>query len=149
TLPTVPTVACRSSPERTTCGRRRHATTRWSSGSTLGVRSWTCRPQRTAPMKAEEADIPEPPKPRRRRNVAVIGFPDQKDENRARAEWPFEIALIYLDACLVDDTFQRPPQRVFVKFLIEAFDETLVGCIAVNERKNGFLSILDGQQRYL
>lgn len=100
-------------------------------------------------MATENMEIPEPPKPRKRRNVAVIGFPDVKDENRAKAEWPFEIALIYLDACLVDDTFQRPPQRVFINFLIEEFDETLVGCIAVNERKNGFLSILDGQQRFL
>ena len=101
-------------------------------------------------MSAEGAAIPEKKVPRvRKRNVAVIGFPDVKDENRAKAEWPYEVALIYLDACLVDDTFQRPPQRVFVQFLIENFDETLVGVISVNERKNGFLSILDGQQRFL
>jgi hypothetical protein len=85
----------------------------------------------------------------KRANIAPIGFPDVKHENRAKAEWPYEIALIYLDACVIDDTYQRPEQKVFVKDMIEHFDETLVGCIAINERKNGRLAILDGQQRYL
>jgi hypothetical protein len=85
----------------------------------------------------------------KRANIAPIGFPDTVHENRARAEWPFEIALIYLDACIIDDTYQRPAQQVFVQQMIENFDETLVGCISINERKNGKLAILDGQQRYL
>lgn len=81
--------------------------------------------------------------------VATVHFEDEKDLNRARAEWPYEQALIYLDACIVDDTYQRPGQTSFVRSLVENFDETLVGSLAVNERKNKRLAILDGQQRFL
>lgn len=79
--------------------------------------------------------------------VILASLPEQQ-ENRAKAEWPFEVGLTYLADMIVDDEYQRPPHHQFIAEGASHFDETLVGCIDVNRRTNGQLAILDGQQRF-
>lgn len=79
---------------------------------------------------------------------AVLAALPQTEASKASAEWPFNVGLVYLADMLVDDEYQRPPALQFIAEGAATFDETLVGCLDVNERKNGSLAILDGQQRY-
>lgn len=80
---------------------------------------------------------------------APDGEPGQGDLPASEAgEWPFEVELLDLSELIVDHTYQRPVEERFVKGMAAHFDETLVGCLDVSDRRDGTYAILDGQQRY-
>lgn len=63
-------------------------------------------------------------------------------------DWPFRIELLPIDDNLiVDDKYQRPVDKAFVRRITLAFDERLVGAIDVSSRGRGKYAIIDGQQR--
>ena len=68
--------------------------------------------------------------------------------NKVKNTWPFTVELIPLNDLIVDLTYQRPPQEVFVEQIIQNFDEILVGTLDVAERADGTHAILDGAQRF-
>ncbi|HEY7417477.1 MAG TPA: DUF6551 family protein, partial [Ktedonobacteraceae bacterium] len=63
--------------------------------------------------------------------------------------WPYTVELISLKSLLVDLTYQRPTQTVFVEKLVAEFDPTLVGTLDVSQRTHhSEYAILDGSQRF-
>ena len=64
-------------------------------------------------------------------------------------DWPFRVELLSLDALMIDERYQRPPNWPFIRQKAASYDASLVGTIDVSERRRGALfAILDGQQRY-
>lgn len=64
----------------------------------------------------------------------------------SKAEWPFEVKLLPLEALVVDE-YQRPVGWEFVRREAARFDPSLVGTIDVAQRSPGSFAVLDGQQR--
>ena len=63
-------------------------------------------------------------------------------------DWPFRVELIDLSRCLVDHSYQRPVDWLWVRKTAASFDPTLVGTLDVSERAHGAsFAIMDGQGR--
>lgn len=64
-------------------------------------------------------------------------------------DWPFRVELIDLGRCLIDHSYQRPVDWLWVRKTAASFDPTLVGTLDVSERSHGAsFAIMDGQGRY-
>jgi hypothetical protein len=63
-------------------------------------------------------------------------------------DWPFRVELVELSRCLVDHSYQRPVDWLWVRKTAATFDPTLVGTLDVSERGHGAsFAIMDGQGR--
>lgn len=61
--------------------------------------------------------------------------------------WPYRFAIVPIDDLMVDQAYQRPLTS-FWREVREDFNPALVGTLIVSERKNGSMSIIDGQTRW-
>lgn len=62
--------------------------------------------------------------------------------------WPYQYAVIQLDRCFVDESYQRPSLPNFVTQIAENLDEELIGALVGSLRRNDLIALVDGQQRW-
>jgi hypothetical protein len=63
--------------------------------------------------------------------------------------WPYQYAIVKLEDCFIDESYQRPTLPHWITNIVEHFDPKLVGTIVVSQRKQGRNAVIDGQQRKL
>jgi len=81
------------------------------------------------------------------------GLPETATQIETKAkvqvgDWPFRVELIDLFRCVIDHSYQRPVDWLWVRKHAAIFDPTLVGTLDVSERHAGAtFAIMDGQGR--
>ena len=79
--------------------------------------------------------------------TSAVADPPAANPQDLLKSWPYRFAIVPIEKLSVDPAYQRPLTN-FWKKVSEEFNPALVGTLIVSERKNGNLSIIDGQTRW-